>query len=378
MRAARPWRARRQHDVTRRRATDRHSRTNRPARAGHHPGGPSVERRELAQSPQRHRALDAQQARTSSLSRQAEAGRTASHTPHGPVPGRRARTIAATNAFDRPDLTTPHLVRLVSAQRKRHSSAAELVPQGYRTWRRTAQNRAQPVIETSSSDAPSERGRCRSRAGVDLQSRPARSSASSAPTARQTRRSGSSPPSAASGGEARVMGYTRPGPRGGLPAHRLRRAERRVRPAHERPGELVMQGACSAYPSRGPRARRSAACRVRARGCRRPSVEGTRAACAAASTSPWHGPPPACVFLDEPTTARPAGPRRMWTRCAGSVDRTTVFLTTTTSTGGRPVRPARDHRPRPDRGRGHAAELKRASRGRVTIGSTCNGDSSHG
>jgi len=148
---------------------------------------------------------------------------------------------------------------------------------------------------------------------------------------------------------------------------------------HERRGELVMQGRLFGFPSRGHE--RAASCLPRSSSRMPPTVPSRHSgACAAASTSPWHGPPPGpAVPRRADHRPRPAGPRPYVDEVRGQRRPHHRFPhDPLPRRGGRPVRPARDHRPRPDRGRGHAAELKRASRGRRHDRVDGNGDSSHG
>ena len=72
------------------------------------------------------------------------------------------------------------------------------------------------------------------------------------------------------------------------------------------------------------------------------------------------------LFLDEPTTGLdPASRLTVWDEVRRINERgTTVFLTTQyLEEADRAVRPARDHRRRPDRARGHAAAASRPTCG---------------
>ena len=135
-------------------------------------------------------------------------------------------------------------------------------------------------------------------------------------------------------------------------------------------GELVMQGRLFGLSgSRRPRAGRRAPRRARARG-RRPTAPSrpTPAACAAGSTSALgivHRP--VVLFLDEPTTGLdPQARARMWDEVRqlrdGGHDR--VPHHPLPRGGRRPVRPPRDHRPRPDRRRGHRRRAQARDRRR--------------
>ena len=184
-----------------------------------------------------------------------------------------------------------------------------------------------------------------------------------------------------SSGEARVMGYD--------VAKEPEQVRRRIGyvaqsggsdPRMSGRGELVMQGRLFGLSGAASKAARpGAARRDRPRRRRRPRHRRLlRRHAPPARRRDRHGPPPGPAVPrrahDRPRPAGPGphvgrGPPPPRDRDDGVPDDPLPRR------GRRPVRPARDHRPRPDRRRGHGPELKRAIAGDVvTIGVDGSGE----
>ena len=210
-------------------------------------------------------------------------------------------------------------------------------------------------------------------------STPARSSASSGPNGagKTTTLRMLATLLAPTGGEATVAGADLARePEHGPPAHRLR-AARAGPPIRPRPAAASWSSRRRLYgmdKQRRPGAAARGARRARARGRRGPPDRHLlRRHAPPARHRPRHRPPPAGCCSS--TSRRPASTRRRGPACgtrsascaAARHDR--LPDDPLPRRGRRAVRPARDHRPRQDRGRGHADELKRQVAGDVvTLG----------
>ena len=218
------------------------------------------------------------------------------------------------------------------------------------------------------------RRRSRPSAASTSTSARARSSASSARTgpARPRRCGCSRRCSRRPAGEATVAGADlAPRAAAGPPAHRLRPAGRLDRPGRDRPRRARHPGPAVRH-GQGRRPRRRAAEVLDGARPRRPPPTGrpapTRAACAAGSTS---GSASSTARAScSSTSRRPASTRRRAPACGTRSAHlrelgTTVFLTTHyLEEADALCRPPRDHRPRPDRGRGHGRRAQAAGRRR--------------